>query len=240
MWPLIKAEIKYNSDLIYPLLWGVFLFFLIQYYYSYGPDINIDTSAILLLQGGLFLPVVVGIRRSKEKRNRLQVLLPFSIRQIGIARLLIFGFYLALMFVLVSILNFCSARLFPNTVYSFTLHLSTAGMTMIYTVIFYFLIHDLNGYIDRNKPFFKIPVQGIYNFFKLILILVGIAFYFPLIKAIRNFPVVPPPGFFDRYVGTLVYRMVKSTTWAVGLVVFGLLLSVLAVLEFEKCKSYVE
>jgi hypothetical protein len=237
MWQLIKAEIKYNSDFIHFLVWGVILFFIIQYYYAVVLDVKAFLSALLLLQGGLGVPLVVGIRRSKEKRDRLLVLLPVSIRRIAIARLFISGFYLMVLLILAYVLNFCVSQLYPGTISSFTAHLSIAGITAIYTVVFYFLLVDLKGFINKNHTIFNIPVQGIYNFFKLLLVLAVIIFYFPVTAAIQNFN---RDRSMDIYFGDLVRGMLKSGTWAIGLITFGLLLFVIAFFEFEKRKSYVE
>jgi hypothetical protein len=237
MWQLIKAEIKYNFEFIHFLVWGVILFFIVQYYYAVVLDVKAFLSALLLLQGGIFLPIVVGIRRSREKRDRLQVLLPVSIRRIAIARLFIFGFYLIILFILVNVLDFGVSKLFPTTISSFTAYLSIAGITATCTAVFYFLVYDLKGYINKSHTIFNIPVPGIYKFFKMLLVLAVIIFYLPAVAAIQNFN---RDRSMDIYFGDLVRGILKSGTWAIGLITFSLLLSVIALFEFEKRKSYLE
>jgi hypothetical protein len=238
MWPLIKAEIKYNYDFFYFMAWGVFLFGIVQYYYVGVLTRPIDVSAILMLQGGLFFPFLVGIRRSKEKRDRLLVLLPVSIRQLGIARLLLFGFYLVGLFVIVSLLNWLSSILFPHIVSSFTAHLSILGIMTIYTAVFYFLVPDSKGYINKTSTLLNIPVHGILNVFKSILVFGVIICYFLVLAAIHTFTMAYSPGIFYQIFGDLGHRMLKSGTWTMGLIFTGLFLFVLALWLFEKRRSY--
>lgn len=238
MWQLIKAEIKYNSDFIYFITWGVFLFGIVQYYYAGVLARTIDVSAILLLQGGFFFPFLVGLRRRREKRDRLLVLLPVSIRQLALARLLLFGFYLMGLFVMVSLLNWWSSILFPHIVSSFTAHLSILGITAIYTAVFYFLVPDSKGYIDKTGTLLNIPVHGILNVFKVVLVFGGITCYFLVLGAVQNFTMAYRPGIFYQIFGDLGHRMLKSGTWTMGLIFPGLFLCVLAVWMFEKRRSY--
>jgi hypothetical protein len=238
VWQLIKTEIKYNSDFIYFITWGVFLFGIVQYYYAGVLDRTIDVSAILLLQGGLFFPFIVGLRRRIEKRDRLLVLLPVSIRQLGLARFLLFGFYLVALFVTVSLLNWWSLILFPHIVSSFTAHLSILGIIAIYTAVFYFLVPDSRGYINKTGTLLNIPLHWILNVFKLFLAFGGIICYFLVLGAIQNFTMAYTPGIFYQIFGDLGHRMLKSGTWTMGFIFLGLFLCALAVWVFEKRRSY--
>jgi hypothetical protein len=238
VWQLIKTEIKYNSDFIYFMAWGIFLFGIVKYYYAGVLGRTIDVSAILLLQGGLFFPFIAGLRRRTEKRDRLLVLLPVSIRRLGMARLLLFGFYLAGLLVISSLLNWWSSILFPHMVSSFTAHLSIFGVTAIYTAVFYFLAPDSRGYIDKTGTFLNIPLHWILNVFKLFLAFGGITCYFLVLGAVQNFTMEYSPDIFYQIFGDLGHRMVKSGTWAMGLIFIGLFLCALAVWVFEKRRSY--
>lgn len=238
MWQLIKTEIKYNSDFIYFIAWGVFLFGIVQYYYAGVLDKSIDVSAILLLQGGLFFPFMVGLRRRTEKRDRLLVLLPVSIRRLGMARLLLFGFYLVGLLVITFLLNWWSSILFPHIVSSFTAYLSILAIIAIYTAVFYFLAPDSRGYINETGTWLNIPLHWILNVFKLFLAFGGIICYFLVLGAVQYFTMAYSPGIFYRIFGDLGHRMVKSGTWFMGLIFLGLFLWALAVWVFEKRRSY--
>jgi hypothetical protein len=238
MWRLVKAEIKYNADFIYPLAWGVCFFFINQYYYAYVALTDIDISSMLVLQGGLFLPLVAAIRRGREKRDRMQVLLPLSIRRISAARVMVFVFYLLVVLVSAIVLNYLSLRLFPNIISPYNAYLCLAAVTLIYSVVFHIIVPDLKGCAPPGGRFLFIPVRKMFYLSRLVLGIAAGLFYLPLMAAIQNFSGTRGGEIPFGFAGKLTTRMLHSGTWTAGLALLALALALTGVWLFEVRRSY--
>lgn len=233
MWQLVKAEIKYNSDFIYPLVWGVSLFIFIKYYFAVLLDRDLYLTALLLWQACLFFPIALAVKRGKERRDRLWVTLPVSLSRVAAARLICYGFYLAGMLLVSLVLNWCVWKWLPNTIFSLNCHLAITGMGIIYTALFFFLVPDL---LKTGRPW----LRGIYRLFVGLLVIAAIMLYIPIVVTIQEFAPFRPHGLFRRLFGDLFYRMLTSPAWAALLIGSGLVLCLLAALLFVKRKTYVD
>lgn len=242
MWQIIKAEIKYNinKDYLYSFFFGVVLILVFQYYYAVVSEAKFNFTALVLLVCGLSVPLGLKISMIKEKRDRLLVLLPCSIRQIGIARMLLFGFYIILVLVTVSVLDYFIIRLFPNIISTSGIHLSTAGIVSVYVAVFYLLMPDIQGYIMKGSTFLHIPTSLIYKVSFFFLVTIGIIFYFPLLVSMTAHTKTHYKDSFLAFCANLHRLFLNSPLWTVCFVAISLILFVLAVLVFEKRKSYVE
>lgn len=240
MWQLVKAEIRYNSDFIYPLAWGLVIFALGQYYLSMYSERQAYVIGTLLLNGSLFLTIFLGVRRTREKRDRLLMLLPVSARQVSLARLFTFGFYIAGMVVLATVLNYGVRMMAPRDYVGGVTIVSLASIALIYIAVYYFLAADIKGYTDKNRQFLNMSVPAMTDVMKMVLVFLGILCFLLLSAAIVNIQNGRFPNDLDKVFGTLIHDMILTWPWAVGFLAAALVLSLLGIRTFEKRRSYVQ
>ncbi len=244
MWQVIKEELRYNLDIFI----GFFSLYLIFFCFLYllgtgylGQDrIGADWIAYFVLGAGIFLPFNIKLRWHREKRDRIHRMLPFSLRQISIARF--FVFFVGLMAIVLGSLALYSLfhSLVPNTSTSLLSIFAMTGFVMIFNAIYYFLVPDLKGYSANDNKFLAIPVSVIYKVLRVFFICIGSVvglFAFLITQIGEDFH---DRGGLNRLMVNLYKGIFQSPFWTIVFLAFSFLLFFLAILVFENRRSYVE
>lgn len=227
MWRLIKAEFVYNRAL---LLFGCFFtsipFFLyfVFWKYKYEEISLIFMMICLVIPGGIAAGILAGMgsRRYKERRERLYVLVPLSLKQIGMARALLpFLLWITIVF-----LFWIIVMIFRP----YYLELKMVWMTLSLTGLFLGLIstkymqHDVQFYFFEK---YQKYIWGSLLLFKVLASLLVLSLISEVLRFL--YPLRP------------LAEHIFFTPWgAFGLILFALIVTYLSVIAFAKRKSYVE
>jgi len=229
MWQILKAEIRQNGIFLLVLYVLVLLPIIINVIQKW-PTIDVDSVGIRSLMG-FGLVAIIAFRltmETKERRGRYCLLLPLSVLQIGISRLL-FPLLVWLSLILLFFLGTSTAR--P---YHFGLiigdTLSMTGFMLMVNAISQ-IQKDLAGYFPGK---YNKAVQAIQN--SLIILLGYSLLYFLFSKPIPYFA-------FLRHLKPIHTDLSKvASSWIVILLfnLIGLGLTGLSSILFMRRKSYLE
>jgi len=226
MWRLIKAEFVYNRALLLFACFCSIPFFIYFAFwkYKYEEISLIFMMVCLVIPGGIAAGILAGMgsRRYKERRERLYVLMPLSLKQIGMAR----AFLPILLFISIVLLFWIIVLIFNP----YNLELKMVWMTLSLTGLFLGLIpteymqHDVQFYfLGKNQKFLWLSLL-LFRVFASLLVLSLIS------EALRFlYPLKP------------LAEHIFLTPWgAFGLILFALIVTYLSVIAFAKRKSYAE
>jgi hypothetical protein len=229
MWELLKAEIEYRKDIIFLIfLSSVIIFiFLLVYFRKNWPDKNVGFYFLVYM---VFCIVVTAAFNPwiREKRNRPFLLLPVSIRTIGIVRIaaeIIYWFILIALFLVYSLL----ANAFTvNKETLLALYAQTGIVLMGYSLACFW--GDMVWPIDSQSslsPVEKIIGSILKLFIPLQLFLLGIIQFIAMGQCYYK-------------IKDIYYHMYQTATGASALFFPGLILFILSIFVFEHRKSYLE
>lgn len=229
MWRLLKAEFNYNRTSISLAFLFICIFLYIMIYDWPGPLKSVTFSMWFAYVGesvgiGIFLRSAKS-RKYKEKRERMHVLLPLSVKQIAMARILLpILFWIG--FIFWFWLNILIFRAESIDITIFWVIFSITGHYLCFNAAVY-INYDLDYYLieKRNKVLLKI---------------ISIWWIAALVSLLLWFFM----GTLDETAPTLIKSLREylffSPWGAFGFLSIGLLSTYLCTIIFMKRKSYVE
>lgn len=229
MWKILKAELSYNKYVLV-IPYGVVLYVIIANVSQGWSNVELNLPGVrammVVAAAVIFLFSIVTF--FKEKRERYFTLLPLSIRQIGISRLL-FLITVWLSFILL----FWISTLTVTPYQLSTILWGTLSLTgFILMANAYIFIHRDLKFCSSGK-FQKILI----TFFYPIMIIIGYLLWYLLFA-------VPVPYFeFFKPLNTLNEEFSNISTSLMGFSIFivlGMSFTVLSVFVFKRRRSYLE
>lgn len=243
MWPLIKAELKYNSDIINAFLLFysvmlVFLYLLGSGYLGYE-RMDADWIAYFIEAFSIFLPLNIRLRWQREKKDRLHAVLPISLRSISKARLYTFGLILVLIFFGALLLYQLFYSLYPETSTSMLSILVMIGFGFTFNAIFFFLIPDFKGFVSVDNRVLGIPPAILYRFLRVIFIILGCLMGIMAFLAAQIGDRIKPDMDFGSLLVRIYCWIFQSISWSALFLAGGLILFTFTIVVFEKRKTYI-
>ena len=243
MWQLLKAELNYSKSILIiaygsVLLIGILLIVGPQLFLV--PEIPLVRKIRVLLWIILFFTWIafvvcfIGIAAGKEKRNRLYLKSPVSVRQIGMVRIFIILFiwigFVALFFLFLLISGSISVFFADSSLYLCFCTLTGAAFFWTAYVIW---MNDLKTYIDNKKKVLGISLKNIITIFiKLSLVIIYLFFLF---SPHFIFPKIP-----GQSLKSIFNWLYESVPGVIFFLMVGIGVSLLSVVSFGHRKSYVE
>ena len=247
MWPLIKAELNYQKLFLITAL-GAMLAIMVFLWFSpdlfFLPEIPFPRRisitfwflfylAFVILVNAVFPPY--GIHR-REKRNRLLTLLPVSLLQLGILRVILLvsiwaglvAIFLLFLLITGDWTLFWGDPVWPQLLVSLSGAVLT-GSTYVVSMA------DLQTLFPKEKKFLRIPWQQLFNGF---IVLSTVIYFLAICYAILQCN--PGVRFSLRILVPLVAFMVQSWTGATVFLLTGVAVALASIRTFELRKSYLE
>jgi hypothetical protein len=229
MWKLLKAEIAYRKDIFLLIFLSSVIFFIFLFFYlgKNWPDKNVGFFFLVYM---VFCIVVTAAFNPwiREKRNRRFLLLPVSIRTIGIVRIaaeIIYWFILIALFLGYSLLTNAFT---VNKETLLALYAQTGIVLMGYSLACFW--GDMVWPIDSESSVSlveKIIGSILKLFIPVLLFLLGIIQFIGMSQC------------YDK-VKDIYYHMYQTAAGASVLFFPGFILFILSIFVFEHRKSYIE
>lgn len=222
MWPLLKAEMKYNS----PILWYIVICSVLGFLgIHFMPDITGDAplnpnsgSIFLSLMVAYFIMSMLSNPWGKEKRTRQFLKLPVSLQQIKISYFLVYVLYWILLVFIFLLCTLISKY--------FILDASAFLMLCVQTGIAFF-IFALFGFVSCFPD--SVGRKSFEIFLLLVFLFISIA------GVIHTYQGKGDSHFFDSVLSWIYRSKLSASLW----LIFGLGLTLL-VLRFSSRKSYAD
>jgi hypothetical protein len=235
MWRILKAEIAYRKDIFLLIVLSSIIAYiaLLSFYKKNWPDKNIGFFFLVYMFFCIAATVIYN-PWVKEKRNRLLVPLPVSIRQIGMARITVEMIYWLALIALFFVYGLISKTFIVNRNTLLALYAQTGIIFIGYSLACFFvdmiLPYDTRGF-SGLRGLNSIIEKIIRTILRVLLpAQVFLLFTIQFIGASRSY--------FHR--NDIYYQLFQTGAGASVLFFPGLILLILSIFIFEQRKSYLE
>lgn len=222
MWKLIKSDLDYQKNSI--LLFLGIIFFVFIYNTSISPG---NAEFLIFLMTFMLINSVVTIR-AREKRNRLHFRLPLSARELGGSRILT----VYVLGILAIGVLFISHQFFQRHVSFPYPRITTMVGLSLFLFSLYFIFNDIFTSLFKKYG----------RFFVMLAVLVLALFMVLGIVVMKQTNATgSPPGLMISIVNFVKNNnLFASGSGWIRFLILNLILSIVTLLTFNRCKSYVE
>jgi len=228
MWDIFKAELDYNKN----FLIITFSIFIIPFvvFLVVGLLYGVREESVRALRAVMYAAIGViflnkNVKHYKEKRDRFCILLPLSIKHIGIIRIVSFVMLWLSMMIIFWIFNFITGPVQPKHLLIWDMF-SLTGIVLFYNA-FAYLYRDLNNNFPGKSQ--KITIKLIY----IVLVPLLYSLFIFQLEYLRDIGYL---GHIRIYLSKIYF----SISGSIIVLFLGLGLSFLDIFFFSRSKSYLE